>query len=89
MGAGGPGSEPRDSSPLERYAVCVEAAVLGSEGARAQLRLADGSEQELLVPDEFSGLFREGQRVLLYHGAGGELLGWYLPDERMGLDLRA
>jgi hypothetical protein len=89
MGGGEPGWEPRDSSPLERHADCVEAVVLGSEGARAQLRLADGSERELAVPEEFSGLFRQGQRVLLYHGAGGELLGWYLPDERMGLDLRA
>jgi hypothetical protein len=90
MGAGGPGWEPRDSSPLERHADCVEATVLGTgEGSRAQLRLADGSERELHVPEELSELFRPGQRVLLYHGAGGELLGWYLPDEQMGFDLRA
>jgi hypothetical protein len=78
-----------DGSPLEGHANYVEATVLADcEGERARLRLADGSERELPVPDEFSGLFRQGQRVLLYHGASGELLGWYLPDERMGLDLR-
>jgi hypothetical protein len=86
----GSGWEPRDTPPPERHANGVEATVLGDcEGARAQLRLADGSERELPVPEEFSGLFRQGQRVLLYYGAGGELLGWYLPDEQMGLDLRA
>lgn len=89
MGGEGSGWEPRDGSPLERHTECVEATALGSwEGARARLRLADGSERELHVPEELSGLFRQGQRVLLYHGTGGELVGWYLPDEQMGLDLR-
>jgi hypothetical protein len=89
MGSGGPGREPRDGSPPEGHADCVEGTVLAdSKGASAQLRLADGSELELPVPEDLSKLFREGQRVLLYHDAGGELLGWYLPDEQMGLDLR-
>ena len=90
MGVGEVGEEPRDGFPPEGDANCVEATVLADcEGPRAQLRLADGSERELPVPEELAGLFRQGQRVLLYHGAGGELPGWYLPDERMGLDLRA
>jgi hypothetical protein len=67
----------------------VEAVVVEtSADARALLRLEDGSEQQLSAPEEMSELLRPGLRVILYHGPDDELLGWYLPEHEIGLDLR-
>jgi hypothetical protein len=52
------------------------------------IRLADGSEQQLSVPEELSAVIRRGMTVVLYHGSRGELLGWRLPDGQVGVDLR-
>jgi hypothetical protein len=65
-------------------AVAIETSADGS----VLLRLEDGSEQELSAPEEMFDLLRPGLRVVLYHGPGGELHGWYLPEHKVGLDLR-
>jgi hypothetical protein len=54
-----------------------------------RVRLEDGSELELAVPEELSDLIRPGLRLVLYHGPGAALLGWYLPDRGIGIDLRS
>lgn len=65
-------------------AVAIETPVDG----RVRIRLGDGSERQLSAPEEISELLRPGLRVVLYHGPNSELLGWYLPEHNVGLDLR-
>ena len=83
------GERPPNSSstwqaiPVE--AVAVSAAVEGE----VRLRLEDGGEQRLSVPEDLSDLFRPRLRVVLYQGAAAELLGWYVPEHGIGCDLRS
>ena len=69
---------------IEARAVAVGPCIDG----RVAIRLADGTEQQLPVPEELSAVLRPGMKVVLYHAARGELLGWCLTDERLGVDLR-
>jgi hypothetical protein len=79
---------PRDRSADWNTTEVQAVAVGPCIGSRVPIRLADGSEQQLPVPDELTAALRPGSRVVLYHGARGELQGWCLPDELMGVDLR-
>ena len=47
------------------------------------------AEAGLAVPEHLSHLLQPGLRVVLYHGPGAALLGWYLPDRGIGFDLRS
>jgi hypothetical protein len=58
-------------------------------GGWVGLRLDDGSERRLSVPEGADELLRPGLEVILYHGAGGGLAGWYVPDQGIGFDLRS
>ena len=58
-------------------------------GGWVGLRLEDGSERRLSVPDGVGELLRPGLEVVLYHGPGGGLAGWYVPDQGIGFDLRS
>ena len=64
-------------------------AVTPPMGGWVGLRLEDGSERRLSVPDGLCDLLRPGLRVVLYHGDGGGLAGWYVPDQGIGFDLRS
>jgi YD repeat-containing protein len=58
-------------------------------GTLVTLRLENGSERQLSVPGALCRHFQQGQRVVLYYDAAGELAGWDLPDEGIGVDLRS
>lgn len=83
-----PSGEPLGSSlgdeTLVTEAVAMTAPVAGS----LRLSLSDGGERELDVPGHLCHLIRPGLSLVLYHDRGGELLGWYVPDRGIGLDLR-
>ena len=66
-------------------AVAIETTAEGS----VRLRLEDGSEEQLSVPAEMSGLLWPGRRVVIYRGPGGGLLGFFIPELRIGQDLRS
>lgn len=67
----------------------LEAVAIGPcAGTRAAVRLADGTEREITVPISLSDLICAGMRVILYCEAGGELVGWSLPERQVGHDLR-
>ena len=81
--------EPFGSSPGEQSAEVEAVTVTAPDGGDVRVRLEDGSERDLPVPEHLSGLIRPGLRLVLYHGPGAELLGWYLPDRGIGFDLRS
>jgi hypothetical protein len=81
--------DPFGSSPGEQAAEVEAVTVTAPVGGHVRVRLEDGSEQDVPVPEHLSGLIRPGLRLVLYHGPGAELLGWYLPDRGIGLDLRS
>jgi hypothetical protein len=67
----------------------VQAVAVGpSIDGHVVIRLADGSEEKLSVPEELPVAIGKGTRVVLYRQRRGELLGWCLPDEQVGVDLR-
>jgi hypothetical protein len=69
--------------------VTVEAVALETTADRHwRLSLEDGSEQQIPAPAELAELLRPGMRVLLYFSPNRELLGWYLPEHKVGQDLR-
>jgi hypothetical protein len=83
------GERPPNSSSI-RHAILVEAvAVSPAVEGEVRLRLEDGGEQQLSVPEDLSDLFRPRLRVVLYQGADGELQGWYVPEHGIGCDLRS
>jgi hypothetical protein len=85
MGTEGPAERPLpDDDTVTVDAVAIET---GADG-RLLLRLEDGSEQELSAPEQMFELLRPGLQVILYQGPDGGLLGWYLPEHEIGLDLR-
>jgi hypothetical protein len=68
----------------------VEAVTVAAPaGGYVRVQVEDGSEQNLAVPEHLSHLLQPGLRVVLYHGPGAALLGWYLPDRGIGFDLRS
>lgn len=72
----------------ERPRTSVEAVALGPcVAGRVALRLSDGGELQLSVPEPLCGFFHLRARVVLYHGPDRELLGWLLPDQQIGVDL--
>lgn len=76
--------------PPDKGTVTVDALVSGTTAdRRVRVRLEDGSERQLPACENMSELVRPGQRVVLYYGPGGELLGWYLPEDEVGYDLRS
>jgi hypothetical protein len=79
-----PESGSSDWSTTEVQAVAVGPCIDGL----VAIRLADGSNNQLPVPEELTPFLRPEMRVLLYHGPRGELLGWCLPDRQVGVDLR-
>ena len=81
--------EPLGSSRSPETAEVRAVTLSEASSGQVRLRLEDGSEQELAVPDHLSRLIRPGLDFVLYHGSDGRLLGWYLPDRGIGLDLRS
>ena len=81
--------EPLGSSRSEETAEIKAVTISAASSGHVRLRLEDGSEQELAVPDHLSHQIRPGLDLVLYHGSDGRLLGWYLPDRGIGLDLRS
>ena len=51
------------------------------------VRLYDGRAQELPAPDELSDQWKVGDPVLVFFD-GRDVLGWYLPESQIGVDLR-
>ena len=56
---------------------------------RALLQLEDGRVVEVPTPAHTIGRFDIGSPVLVSFDAAAAAIGWYLPDERIGVDLRA
>jgi hypothetical protein len=81
--------EPLGFSPGEEPAELEAVTVTAPAGGHVRVRLEDESEQDVPVPEHLSDLLRPGLRIVLYHGPGAGLLGWYLPDRGIGLDLRS
>jgi hypothetical protein len=83
-----PLGDPLGSSLGDETLVSEAVAMTAPVGGILVLRLADGGEGELEVPAHLCHLIRPGISLILYHDPGGELLGWYVPDRGIGLDLR-
>jgi hypothetical protein len=80
---------PRQRPLPDTDTVTVDAIAIGTTAdGRMRLRLEDDSERQVSAPEEMSELLRPGLRVVLYYRPSGELLGWYLPEHNVGLDLR-
>jgi DNA-binding transcriptional LysR family regulator len=56
---------------------------------RAVLEVDDGRTIEVPVPEGLRGRFEVGSPALVYFDADGSLVGWYLPQAQLGVDLRA
>ena len=59
-----------------------------SQGDRILVRLEDGRAMEIPLIDEIRDRLEAGSPVLVYFDDEGNLLGCYLPDARIGLDMR-
>jgi hypothetical protein len=59
-----------------------------STNVRAMLRIDDGRALEVLVPERLHGRFEVGSPALVYVDRDGSLLGWYLPETGLGVDMR-
>jgi DNA-binding CsgD family transcriptional regulator len=70
-------------------ASAVAATVVGAihEDALA-LKLRDGREMELPLPDSVSEHAVAGSDAIVYFDPSERAVGWYLPDEELGVDLR-
>jgi DNA-binding transcriptional regulator LsrR (DeoR family) len=65
------------------------AEVIGfSRAGDVLVRLGDGRALELSLVDEIRDRFEVGSRALIYFDADGTVVGWYLPDAGIGMDLR-
>ena len=74
---------------LSEDARSVEAVVVrGWDEGNVALRLESGDERSMPVPEALREHFDVGRRVMLYLDAEEVLLGWYLPEQHVGLDLR-
>jgi hypothetical protein len=62
--------------------------VVGVSGGRVVVRLAHGRAIEIPVVDEIRDRLEVGSPALIYFDDEGILLGWYLPDSGIGVDLR-
>jgi hypothetical protein len=66
------------------------AEVIGfSQDDRALVMLERGGTMEIPLIDEIRDRFEVGSQVLVYFDDEGNLLGCYLPDADIGLDMRA
>jgi hypothetical protein len=59
-----------------------------SQGGDVLVRLRDGREIEIPLVDEIRDRFEVGSPALIYFDGNGILVGWYLPDAGIGVDLR-
>ena len=90
MSTAPPTPQPSDSTTNGHQRGLIEAvAATPPAGGWVGLRLEDGSERRLSVPEGAGDLLHPGLEVVLYHGAGGALAGWYVPDQGIGFDLRS
>jgi hypothetical protein len=65
------------------------AEVIGfSKDGDALVRLGDGRELEIPLVEEIRDRFEVGSPALIYFDGNGVLVGWYLPDAGIGMDLR-
>jgi hypothetical protein len=64
------------------------AVIAFSRGGDALVRLGDGRELEIPVVDEIRDRCEVGSPALIYFDGNGNLVGWYLPDAGIGVDLR-
>ena len=65
------------------------ATVVGRWGdGQALLRLADNHHLEAPAPAPMQGRFDIGDKAIVYLLPDGGLAGWYLPDAKVGVDLR-
>jgi hypothetical protein len=68
---------------------CSAEVVRLSTNVRATLRIEDGRAIVVPVPEGLRGRFEVGSSALVYFGPEGGLLGWYLPQAGLGVDMRA
>lgn len=59
-----------------------------SQGGGALVKLDDEREIEIPLVDEIRDRFEVGSPALVYFDHNGILLGWYLPDADIGVDMR-
>jgi DNA-binding CsgD family transcriptional regulator len=52
------------------------------------LRLRDGRDLEVPVPERLRGRVEVGASAIVYFDQRDRVVGWYLPDEELGVDLR-
>jgi DNA-binding CsgD family transcriptional regulator len=55
---------------------------------KLELRLEDGRDLEVPVLEEMRGLVHVGASVIVYFDQRERMVGWYLPGEGLGVDLR-
>ena len=65
------------------------ATVVGRWGdGQALLQLGDHHHLEAPAPTPMQGMFDVGDKAIVYLLPDGGLAGWYLPDAKVGVDLR-
>ncbi|MBN1530514.1 MAG: helix-turn-helix transcriptional regulator [Thermoleophilaceae bacterium] len=79
--------------PVESQAVSASTAVaatVSSIGGKDLLvmSLTDGRELELPLVDQLRDRVRVGSQAIVYFDQHGREVGWYMPDEELGVDLR-
>jgi hypothetical protein len=57
-------------------------------GDSVSLRLQDGRDLDVPVLDEVRDRLSVGASALVYFDQGDRTIGWYLPGEEIGVDLR-
>ena len=65
------------------------AAVSALRKDRLLLRLQDGQDMEVPLVEQMRGRVDVGSDVIVYFDQHNRAVGWYLPDEEIGLDLRS
>jgi hypothetical protein len=58
------------------------------QGGRVLVRLDDGRAIEVPLPGVIRNRCEVGSRALIYFEGDGTLMGWYLPDVGIGVDMR-
>jgi DNA-binding CsgD family transcriptional regulator len=64
------------------------AKVVGVSGGRVHVELADGRAIEIPLIEGIGNRLEVGSPALIYFDDTGTLLGWYLPDAGIGVDMR-
>jgi DNA-binding CsgD family transcriptional regulator len=65
-----------------------KAEVVGVSGRHVHVRLADGRAIEIPLVEEIGNRLELGSPALIYFDDEGTLMGWYLPDAGIGVDMR-